>query len=81
MIEWAVYREGEDWKIGAPAADVVLSGDHPAKELDEQLAQWGMDRSQLMRFESDELPAEFEAVFGSVGRRPAATASLDAEGQ
>ena len=80
MIEWAVYREGENWKIGAPVAHVVLSGDRPAEELDEQ-ARWGMDRSQLMRFESDELRAEFQAVFGSVGRRPAATASLDVEGQ
>ena len=35
----------------------------------------------MLRFESDELRAEFEAVFCSVGRRAVATASLDAEGQ
>jgi hypothetical protein len=44
VVEWAVYREGEDWKVSAPVAQVVVSGNYPAEELDEQLAQWGMDR-------------------------------------
>jgi hypothetical protein len=67
MQTWDVYKHGDNWKIGAAVAHVVLSGAHPAEELDAQLARWGMKRTHLGSFESDEARAEFEAVFGRVG--------------
>ena len=65
--EWTVFKDGDDWKIGAPVAHVVLSGDHPADALDAQVEEWGMTRSQLTTFEPEELRDEFESTFGPVG--------------
>ena len=65
--QWVVTKDGDDWRIGRSAAHVVLPGDHPAEALDEQLAAWGMRRSQLTTFEPAELRAEFEELFGPVG--------------
>jgi hypothetical protein len=65
--EWIVTKVGDDWTIGAPVAHVVLSGDHPSDELDDQLEEWGMHRGQLTTFEPEELRAEFESAFGPVG--------------
>jgi hypothetical protein len=66
--QWVVSKDGADWKIGRPAAHVILSGDHPAEALDDQLLEWGMKRSQLVSFEPEELREEFEDVFGPVGK-------------
>ncbi len=62
-----MFKDGDDWKIGAPVAHVVLSGDHPSDALDAQLEEWGMTRAQLTTFEPEELRAEFESTFGPVG--------------
>ena len=78
MIEWVVSKDGDDWTIGAPVAHVVLSGDHPAEELDAQLAEWGMKRSELTTFEPEQLKVEFEAVFGPVGEPATTGAAPDA---
>ena len=67
MIEWTVIREGDHWCIGAPVAHVILPGDHPAHELDEQLAEWGMKRTDLTQFDPPEARTDFERVFGPVG--------------
>jgi hypothetical protein len=65
--QWVVTKAGDDWTIGRSAAHVVLSGDHPVEALDEQLAEWGMRRSQLTTFEPEDRRAEFEELFGPVG--------------
>lgn len=65
MIEWSVYKAGDDWHIGADVAHVVFAGES-ADDLDQQLAEWGMKREQLTTFETDELRREFEAAFGPV---------------
>lgn len=77
MTEWAVYKSDDGWLIGAPVAHVVWKGES-ATDLDEQLAQWGMKRSQLTNFESAELRAEFEAAFGPIAGAAPATSSQSA---